>query len=98
MNLTETITFNTEKPSVSYIKKTEKIKYFAVGLGKNTVLKKHTAPVPATLLALKGKVNFLIEGKTLEFKPFDTFEIPLGVEHEVVGLEDENLFTVTMEL
>ncbi|SFC02462.1 cupin domain-containing protein [Kaistella jeonii] len=98
MNILENITFSTEKANVFSIKKSDKIKYFAVALGKNAVLKKHIAPVPATLVVLKGEINFLIQDETINMKQFDIYEIPVNVEHEVVGVSDENLFSVAQEL
>ena len=98
MNIVENITFSTEKANVFSIKKSDKIKYFAVALGKGAVLKKHTAPVAATLVVLKGEINFLIEGKTINMKQFDTYEIPVNIEHDVHGVSDDNLFSVAHEL
>lgn len=97
MNILENITFSTEKPNVLYLRKNEKVKYFAIALGKNAVLKKHTAPVVSTLVVLKGEINFILDGKVHHLKPFDVFEIPLDIEHEVHGISDENLFTVNQE-
>lgn len=98
MNILENITFSTEKPNVLYLKKSAKLKYFAIALGKNAVLKKHTAPVPSTLVVLKGEINFILDGKDHFLKQFDVFEIPVEVEHEAHGLSDENIFTVSQEL
>ncbi|MGA9213381.1 cupin domain-containing protein [Kaistella sp.] len=97
-NILDNITFNNDKANVFPLKKTDDIKYFAVALGKGAVLKKHTAPVPATLVVLKGEINFLIENEEIKLKQFDVYEIPVNVEHEVVGLEEENLFSVAQEL
>ncbi|WHF50645.1 cupin domain-containing protein [Chryseobacterium gotjawalense] len=97
-NIIENIEFSTEKANVFPIKKSDDIKYFAVALGKGAVLKKHIAPVPATLVVLKGEINFLIENEEIKLKQFDVYEIPVNVEHEVVGLTEENLFSVAQEL
>ena len=61
-------------------------------------MKKHTAPVPATLVVLKGEINFLIENQEIRMKQFDVYEIPVNVAHEVVGLAEENLFSAAQEL
>ena len=63
-NIVENIEFSTEKANVFSIKKSDNLKYFAVALGKGGILKKHTAPVPATLVVLKGEINFLIENQS----------------------------------
>ncbi|MDN3605971.1 cupin domain-containing protein [Kaistella yonginensis] len=97
-NIVENIEFSTEKANVFSIKKSDNLKYFAVALGKGGILKKHTAPVPATLVVLKGEINFLIENQEIRMKQFDVYEIPVNVAHEVVGLAEENLFSVAQEL
>lgn len=98
MNILEQLQFNAEKPSVAIIKKNDHIKYFAVGLGKNTLMKKHITAVPATLVMVKGEVEFHINGETLHLKVGDTYEIPVNVEHEVIGVTNENVFLITQEL
>ena len=98
MNILEQITFSTDKANVVHLRKSEAVKYFAVALGKNGVLKKHTASVPSTLLVIKGEINFVIDQQTIHLKQFDVYEIPVNVEHEVIGISDQNLFTVTQEL
>ena len=98
MNILENIEFNSDKANVAIIKKSEKIKYFAVALGEGAVLKKHSTAFPATLLILKGEINFVFSDREYVFKEFDTFEIPVDEEHEVFGVLKENLFTVTQEL
>lgn len=98
MNILDQIQFSAEKPSVVIIKKDETVKYFAVGLAKNTVLKKHTTPVPTTLVVIKGSVDFLIQGERLRLNTYDTYDIPVNIEHEVVGVEEENVFLITQEI
>lgn len=97
MNNLNAIEYSTEKVNAFSIKKSEHVKYFALALGKNTVMKKHKTPVPATLLVLKGKIDFMLPNETLAFKAGDFYEIPVGVEHEVLGIEEENLFTIVQE-
>ena len=98
MNILENIEFSTEKANVFHLRKNDKIKYFAVALGKDAVLKKHTTAFPATLLVLKGEIDFVFDDRQILLKQFDTFEIPVDVVHEVVGVFDENLFTVIQVL
>lgn len=97
MNITENIKW-TDKPEVTIIKKTDKIKQFTVALGKNGEMKKHKTSVPTTLVVLKGEISFLINEEKHHFKAFDTYDIPVNVEHEVHGLAEENLFLLTQEL
>ena len=98
MNILENLEFSTDKANVHYVKKSDKIKYFAVALGQGAVLKKHTTPVPATLVVLKGEINFVFTDREFVLREFDTFEIPVDEVHEVIGVLDQNLFLVTQEL
>lgn len=98
MNILENIQFLNDKPTVAIIKKNDNIKYFAVALGKGAVLQKHKTDFPATLVVLKGEIDFQFADRNYHLKSFDSFEIPVEEIHEVVGLSDENLFTVTQEL
>lgn len=98
MNILENLEFSTDKANVHYVKKSDKIKHFAVALGQGAVLKKHTTPVPATLVVLKGEINFVFTDREFVLREFDTFEIPVDEVHEVVGVLDQNLFLVTQEL
>lgn len=97
-NIHKNLTFSNDKPSVYSIKKSDKLKYFAVGLGAGAVLKKHTAPVPSTLVVLKGEIEFHINNEVHHFRALDVYDIPVEVEHEVVGVGEENIFTVSQEL
>lgn len=98
MNILENIQFSNDKANVAQIKNSAKIKQFAVALGAGAILKKHMTKVPATLVVLKGEINFVMKDEELLLKTFDTFEIPVNVEHEVFGVLGENLFLVTQEL
>lgn len=98
MNILEGIEFNPVKPTVLVIKKSETIKMFCVALGKEQVLPKHQAKIPSLLIVLKGHIRFLIAGEALTMHEFDTYQIPVQTDHEVVGLGDENVFLITQEL
>lgn len=98
MNILQQIKFSNEKPNVAVIKKNDSISYFAVALGEGAVLKKHTTAFPATLVVAKGKINFKIKGEEILLNEFDVFEIPINVEHEVVGIQENNLFLITQQL
>lgn len=98
MNILETLEFDSHKPNVSIIRKNHKINQFAVALGRGAVLKKHTTSVPATLIVLEGEIRFLMEEREHTFKKLETFDIPVDVTHEVVGVANENIFLITQEL
>lgn len=98
MNILENISFSTDKANVYHISKSDKIKSFAVGLGAGGVLKKHSTHFPATLIVLKGEINVVFEDREFVLREFDTFKIPVDEVHEVVGVLDQNLFLLTLEL
>lgn len=97
MNILDHLPFKEDRPSVCPIQKTDKTNFFAVGLLQGQVLKKHTANVPSLLTVMKGEIEFSINGETLHLKEFDTYDIPVMIEHEVKGLEDKNIFTIMQE-
>ena len=98
MNIFEKTDFTGDKPSVVSIKKSEKVNLFTVGLSEKQVLAKHITTIPATLLLLRRKVDFNISGETTVLREGDIYEIPVNVEHEVVGRDIENVFLIVKEL
>lgn len=97
-NFLNKLVFNKEKPSTYVIKKTDKIQQIAVGLGEETLLKKHITPVPTNLVVIKGSILFKINGEEYHFVEGDAYEIPVNTEHEVVGKGKENVFILAKEL
>jgi len=98
MNIQESVEFNPTKASILVIKKTDTVKMFCVSLCRDQILNKHQAKVPSFLVVLKGQIRFLIGGEEIEMKQFQTYQIPLLTDHEVKGVEDENIFLITQEL
>lgn len=97
MNILENLAFSQERPSVCPIQRTDKINYFVIGLLHDQILKKHTANGPSILTVLKGKLEFFINGETIHLKEFDTYDIPVLIEHEVKGVKNTNIFTIVQE-
>ena len=94
-NIIQKVKFLKDKPSVFVIKSGSTAKQVAVALGKDAVLPNHTTSEPALLVVLRGKVKFIIAGEEILLNTYDTYHIPADIEHELVGLDKENLFTVT---
>lgn len=63
-------------------------KIIAVGLKKGVVLEKHTAPCKAQILIIKGAVIFKTEDGDTSLQTYDSFDISLALEHEVIGETD----------
>ena len=98
MNIFEKTDFTGDKPSVVSIKKTDKVNLFTVGLSEKQVLAKHITTIPATLVMMRGKIDFNINNESIVLRMGDVFEIPINVEHEVVGRDIENIFLIVKEL
>jgi quercetin dioxygenase-like cupin family protein len=64
---------------------------------KNQLLKKHKANIPSLLTVLIGSFEFRIDGKEILLEQFDTFQIPVNIEHEVEGLGERNVFSLLQE-
>ena len=97
MNIAEALNFSTEKPTTYSVLKTDKLNIIAVGLIKNQLLRKHKALIPTFLTVLKGSISFHINNEVKTLRAFDTFQIPVNTEHEVEGISEENIFTLTQE-
>ena len=95
VNLADKLTFKTDKPTTYFVKDGKNVRQVAIALGEGGVLKKHTTNIPATLIMVKGTVRFLINGEEIVLRDLDTYQIPVDVEHEVIGVEKENIFIVT---
>lgn len=96
-NIVEKISFTPEKPAVHIIRKTDSINYIAIGLLMDQILPEHKTGVPTILTVLKGGIEFVIGDQEILLYQFDTFQIPVNQVHEVRGLEEQNVFTLTME-
>lgn len=96
MKINEQLNYSDEKPAVVAIRNNDKINIITIGLKQGQLLKKHVTKIPATLIVLKGRINFEIAGTTHLLVPMETFDIPVDVEHEVIGLE-ESAFVVIKE-
>ena len=95
VNLADKLTFKTDKPTTYFVKDGKNVRQVAIALGEGGVLKKHTTSISATLIMVKETVRFLINGEEIVLKDLDTYQIPVDVEHEVIGVEKENVFIVT---
>ncbi len=97
MNIAKEIKFNNEKPFVLPIRKTETVHIFALGLLKQQIFAKHKTQIPALLIVLQGSLLFRINSEEIRLVALDTYQIPLDTEHDVTGLDEENIFMITKE-
>jgi quercetin dioxygenase-like cupin family protein len=96
MNIATSLSFAADKPAVQSILKTDKINVIAVGLLKLQMLRKHKTLIPTLLTVLRGRIEFVMGDERFVFDAFDTFHIPVNIEHEVLALE-QSIFTLTQE-
>lgn len=97
MNIAKEIKFNTEKPFLLPVRKTEAVHIFAMGLLKQQVFAKHRTQIPALLVVLRGSILFRINSEEISLAALDTYQIPIDTEHDVTGLDEENIFMITKE-
>ena len=97
MNIEDSLRLNEDKPAVLNIRKSDSLNLMAIGLGKDQLLKKHKTTVPTTLLVLKGEILFVLDEAKIHLAVHDVFNVPVDKEHEVLGIESENIFILLKE-
>lgn len=95
MNIAKELKLNADKPAVLSVQKSDTFNTFAIGLSKNQLLEKHKTTVSAWLVVVKGSVLFRIHDEEHHLTELETFSIPVEVVHEVLGLDDVNIFLLT---
>lgn len=94
MNILHT-SLNSEKPAITSLMKSADFSQFVVALAQGQVLAKHVTHQPTTFLLLSGRVCFTLPNEKHEFNTGDYFLIPVGELHEVLGLDQRNIFLIT---
>lgn len=97
MNIEQELTFDPAAPATHMVKRTDKMNIIAIGLLRDQMLQKHKTLLPTLLTVLKGSIEFHVGLEKIELTRFDTHEVPVNVEHEVLGLDHENIITLTQE-
>ena len=97
MNILKELNFNTEKPAILSIQKTDGLNILAIGLRENQTVTKHKTTFPTLLTVMKGKISFTIQEETFELYEYDTYQIPILIEHELMGLEMDNIVLLVQE-
>src|SRR5690606_25828852 len=96
-NILENFEFQADRPGIASVKKNEHNNIFAVGLTKDQFMKKHRTPLVTTLIVLKGAIRFFINEDSFLLTTGSVYNIPPTIEHEVEGLQDENIFLLIQE-
>lgn len=98
MNLEKNLHHHSGNPSTALIHQTDNVKVISIGLKKGVELKEHHTPVPAFLTVVKGSIDFYIDDEVHRLNYLDTFTIPVGDLHHVIGVGEENVFMLILEL
>lgn len=96
-NIIDEMEFSPDKPAVISILKTDRINYLAVGLMEAQFLPKHQTLNLTVLTVIKGEIEIFIEEEEIILSKGDVYKIPIKVDHEVKGLDEENVFTLIQE-
>ncbi len=96
-NIIDNFPFQSDRPGISPVQKTEKTNIFAVGLTKGQLMQKHRTPLVTLLVVLKGSLSFFIEEETIQLTAGSSYAIPPTIEHEVRGKDEENIFLLIQE-
>lgn len=94
MNIGNELNFNPGKVGVLTVQKDANGHVFAVGLLRGQILSKHMTAVPALLTVLEGSIVFRMNDSDSVLNRLDTFSIPVGIEHEVIGTDERNIFLI----
>jgi len=63
-------------------------KIVAIGLKRGVELAAHTTPCKATLLVIKGEIDFNTETESRRYACYESYNIPINVKHSVVAWDD----------
>ena len=97
MNIIEELSFNEDRSTSKAIRRSDGINYIAFGLLHGQRLSNHKTPIPTTLTMMMGCVDFVIEDDVIRLEQFDTYDIPVGIQHAVVGVDEKSVFTLIQE-
>jgi quercetin dioxygenase-like cupin family protein len=77
-----------EGPVIKVLENGEQFKVIVMAFKKDMVLKAHQTSVPARLVVIEGRVNYLESERSVILSKFEDLCIPVNVQHSVKALED----------
>ncbi len=77
-----------DQPIIKTIYDYNQTKIVAIGLRRGVQLTEHVAPCKATLLVIKGEVDFNTEKESRRYACFESYDIPLNLKHSVMAWDD----------
>ena len=79
---------NSEKPLIKQIYDKAGKKLLAIGLRRGVELPAHITLEKAKLMVIQGEIDFNTATDSYRLERFDSFNIPKGVSHSVIGVFD----------
>ncbi len=80
------------KPLARSVIKGEGYSVLAIGFKREMVLKEHKTSIPAKLIIIYGKIEFVMMNEITILNKFDEHEIPVNVLHELRAVEESLCF------
>ena len=87
-SLTENITYNENKPSISVLFETETTKEIRVLMQKNQVMKEHKTSFPITVEIFEGAIDFGVDGTIYNLVKGDLVSLEASISHDLVAKTD----------
>lgn len=87
-SLTENITYNENKASISVLHETETTKEIRVVMKENQVMKEHKTSFPITVEIFEGAIDFGVNGTIYNLVKGDLVSLEASVPHDLVAIKD----------
>lgn len=87
-SLSENITYNETKPSISVLFETETTKEIRVVMKENQVMKEHKTKFPITVELFEGAIDFGVDGIVYKLIKGDLVSLEANVPHDLVAVKD----------
>ena len=87
-SLSENITYNESKPSISVLFETETTKEIRIVFKKNQLMKEHKTSFPITVEIFEGAIDFGVDGTVYNLVKGDLVSLEASVPHDLVAAKD----------
>ena len=87
-SLSENITFNETKPSISVLFETETTKEIRIVFKKDQLMKEHKTSFPITVEIFEGAIDFGVKETTYNLVKGDLVSLDASIPHDLVAKQD----------